>query len=98
MEFGRLPTPAALSGDRMSNEFGTTQEEDRVANEGSRSLSKEERIQVEQIRDLEAEFIAACRSIGASRDLSLAVTHMEDASMRAIRHITASGPKAPPSG
>lgn len=82
----------------MTNEFGTTQEEDRVANEGTRSLSKEERIQVGQIRDLEAEFISACRSIGTSRDLALAITHMEDAAMRAIRHVTTSGPKAPPVG
>lgn len=80
----------------MANEFGHTQSEDRVAN-GKRVLSKEETIQVEQIRDLEAEFISACRSIGSSSDLSLAITHMEDAALRAIRHIETSGPKGPPS-
>lgn len=82
----------------MTNEFGTTQDEDRVTNGSPRYLSKEESIQVAQIRDLEAEFISACRSIGTSRDLALAITHMEDASMRAIRHITSSGPKKAPAG
>lgn len=50
------------------------------------------------IKDLGAELIARLHAIGgtdpagdrhASRDLSLAQTHIEDAVMRAVRHITA---------
>lgn len=51
-----------------------------------------------KVKDLGAELIATLHEIGgtspasdrfASRDLSLANTHVEDAVMRAVRHITA---------
>jgi hypothetical protein len=70
----------------MVNEFGTTQDEPSAANE-QRPHSKEEQAQITVFRDLERDFIAACNSIGSSRDLSLAITYCENATMRALRHI-----------
>lgn len=63
-----------------------------------RKLTDVEKQQMEAIKDMGAAFITKCHEIGgtdpagqrpASRDLSLAVTHAEDAVMRAVRHITA---------
>ena len=71
----------------MANEFGTTQDEPSAAHE-QRHISKEEQAQISAFRDLERDFIAACNALGASRDLSLAITYCENATMRAVRHIT----------
>lgn len=61
-----------------------------------RVLSDAEKAQMVKIKDMGAAFIAELHAMGgtagdrfASRDLSLANTHMEDAVMRAVRHITA---------
>lgn len=63
-----------------------------------RVLSDDEKRLMVEIKDLGAAFIAKLHEIGASdpngdrfasRDLSLANTHAEDAVMRAVRHITA---------
>lgn len=63
-----------------------------------RVLSDAEKEQMQQVKDMGAAFIAKLHEIGgtdpngdrfASRDLSLANTHAEDAVMRAVRHITA---------
>lgn len=63
-----------------------------------RTLSDLEKQQMQRMKDLGAEFIATLHAIGgtdpagdrqASRDLSIAQTHAEDAVMRAVRHITA---------
>lgn len=63
-----------------------------------RVLSDAEKAQMQQVKDMGAAFIAKLHEIGgtdpngdrfASRDLSLANTHAEDAVMRAVRHITA---------
>lgn len=68
-----------------------------------RTLSGLEKHQMQKVKDMGAEFIAYLHEIGGtramldsggppppqgSRDLSLAQTHMEDAVMRAVRHIT----------
>ncbi|SMO95987.1 hypothetical protein SAMN06265173_1613 [Thalassovita litoralis] len=62
-----------------------------------RTLTDAEKIQMQDIKDMGATFIAKLHEIGgtdstsdrfASRDLSLANTHVEDAVMRAVRHIT----------
>ena len=76
--------------------------DDRTANNAVRHqyrvLSDEEKAQMQEIKDLGAAFIAKLHEVGgtdpngdrfASRDLSLANTHAEDAVMRAVRHITA---------
>lgn len=63
-----------------------------------RVLSPDEKMQMSEIKDMGAAFIAKLHEIGgtdpttdrfASRDLSLANTHIEDAVMRAVRHVTA---------
>lgn len=63
-----------------------------------RVLSDTEKAQMQEVKDMGAAFIAKLHEIGAtdpsgdrfaSRDLSLANTHAEDAVMRAVRHITA---------
>lgn len=62
-----------------------------------RLLNETEKAQMLRIKDIGAAFIAELHAIGgtleggdrlASRDLSLAATHVEDAVMRAVRHIT----------
>lgn len=75
--------------------------DDRTANNAVRHqyrvLSEAEKAQMVEIKDLGAAFIAKLHEIGgtepggdrfASRNLSLANTHAEDAVMRAVRHIT----------
>lgn len=60
-------------------------------------LSDEEKMQMDTVKELGADFITILHKIGGSdpangqmksRDLSLAQTHIEDAVMRATRHIT----------
>jgi hypothetical protein len=62
-----------------------------------RVLSDAEKAQMQAIKDMGAAFIAKLHEIGetdpngermGSRDLALALTHTEDAVMRAVRHIT----------
>lgn len=75
--------------------------DERVTNNSARqtyrTLSEMEKAQVDSLKELGAMFIGLCHEIGGtdpdgerlgSRDLSLAVTHVEDAVMRAVRHIT----------
>ena len=85
----------------MSNHVDSTSDERTVNNavrHKYRTLTDAEKAQMQAIKDLGAEFIAKLHEIGgtdpegdrfASRDLSLANTHAEDAVMRAVRHITA---------
>lgn len=63
-----------------------------------RTLSDAEKARMTEVKDIGAAFIRLLHEIGstdptgdkfASRDLSLANTHAEDAVMRAVRHITA---------
>jgi hypothetical protein len=62
-----------------------------------RVLGDAEKAQMLRVKDAGAAFVALLHEIGgsdpggdrqASRDLSLAQTHAEDAVMRAVRHIT----------
>lgn len=62
-----------------------------------RALSDYEKAQVETVKQFGERFVDLLHTIGgtapegarmASRDLSLAQTHIEDAVMRAVRHIT----------
>lgn len=75
--------------------------DDRTANNAVRHqyrvLSDDEKALMVRVKDTGAAFIALLHEIGgtetggdrfASRDLSLANTHAEDAVMRAVRHIT----------
>lgn len=58
-----------------------------------RVLNDEEKASVDHLKGLGAEFIARCEAHRdhrpeAGREFSLAITHMEDAVMRAVRGIT----------
>lgn len=70
--------------------------DDRTANNAVRHqyrvLSDDEKVQMQAIKDMGAEFIRYLDEItplGRSRDIQLAVDHIEDATMRAVRHVTA---------
>ena len=84
----------------MTDRINSTSNE-RTANNSTRQsfrkLSDLEKVQVDAIKADGAAMIAYLHEIGgtdpngerlASRDLSLAVTHIEDAVMRAVRHVT----------
>lgn len=67
--------------------------DDRTANNAVRHtyrvLSDEEKAQMVRFKDMGAAFIAECRAIGQSRELSLAITNAEQAVMWAVKHVTA---------
>ncbi len=54
-----------------------------------RVLSDSEKAQMKQLKDMGLAFVETCNSIGRSRELSLAVTKIEEAVMWAVKHITA---------
>lgn len=75
--------------------------DDRTENNSTRQvyrlLSEVERAQIDQVKATGDALIAQLHEIGgtdpqgermASRDLALALTHIEDGVMRAVRHIT----------
>jgi hypothetical protein len=53
-----------------------------------RVLSDAEKAQMLDLKDLGAAFIAKCQEIGASREMSLAITNAEQAVMWAVKHVT----------
>ncbi|MCB1537338.1 MAG: hypothetical protein KDJ44_22175 [Rhodoblastus sp.] len=53
-----------------------------------RVLTDEEKEAVVALKDKGAEFIALCQSRGASRELSIAITKIEEAVMWAVKHVT----------
>lgn len=76
--------------------------DERTINNGVRHqyrvLTDAEKALMVEVKDLGEAFLAKLHEIGgtdpasgrmASRDLALAQTHVEDATMRAVRHITA---------
>lgn len=85
----------------MPETFDSTDDK-RTGNNATRKtyrvLTDQEKADIQTVKDLGQDFINALHRIGGSdeggdrfgsRDLSLANTHMEDAVMRAVRHITA---------
>ena len=66
--------------------------DDRIANNVMRHeyrvLSEEEKAQMKGIKDLGLEFVRLCNQIGKSRELSLAITKMEEAVMWGVKHVT----------
>lgn len=54
-----------------------------------RVLSDEEKAQMQQIKDLGLQMHELLDSIGASRELSLAKTKLEESVMWGVKHITA---------
>lgn len=49
-------------------------------------------MQLKELKDLAADFIALCRKTGSSRELSLAITNMQQAEFWACQHITGPAP------
>lgn len=66
--------------------------DDRTANNAVRHayrvLTYEEKAHMVALKDIGAQFIAKCQEIGASRELSLAITDAEQAVMWAAKHVT----------
>ena len=65
---------------------------DRTANNAVRHqyrvLSDVEKAQVKDLKDLGATFLTKCDQIGGSREMALAKTKIEEAVMRAVKHVT----------
>ena len=59
-----------------------------VMRHGYRALNKDESEQMLQVKDVGLAFHDLCEKIGASRELSLAKTKIEEAVMWAVKHIT----------
>jgi hypothetical protein len=53
-----------------------------------RVLTDAEKVQMKSIKDTGLDFIQQCNMIGQSRELSLAITKMEEAVMWAVKHVT----------
>lgn len=69
-----------------------SESDDRTANNAVRHtyrvLTEEEKAQMVNLKDIGAEFIYRCNMIGQSRELSLAITKVEEAVMWAVKHVT----------
>jgi hypothetical protein len=63
--------------------------ENDVVRQEYRKLTDDEKLAVKTVKGIGQNFIDACNFIGDSRELSLAVTNMEQAVMWAVKHITA---------
>lgn len=88
--------------DAINAEYVESTSDERVINNSTRQnyrvLSDEKKNDVNEVKALGADFVALLHRVGgtpnnpdahfASRDLALANTHIEDAVMRAVRHIT----------
>ncbi|MGL4634922.1 MAG: DUF7681 family protein [Beijerinckiaceae bacterium] len=75
-----MQTVDSASDDRIANN---------VVRHAYRVLSDEEKAQMVDLKDMGAAFIAKCHDIGKSRELSLAVTKIEEAVMWSVKHVTA---------
>ena len=62
--------------------------ENNVMRHKYRTLTEEEKINMERIKDTGLFFVRQCHVLGNSRELSLAITKMEEAVMWAVKHIT----------
>jgi len=76
----------------MSDAFKSTDDQ-RTSNNTMRhqyrTLSDEEKQQMQSLKDLGLQFITLCDDIGESRELSLGKTKAEEAVMWACKHVTA---------
>ena len=70
---------SSISDDRTANN---------VMRHEYRILSDEEKLQMKAIKDLGVEFVILCHGIGKTRELSIAITKMEEAVMWAVKAVT----------
>ena len=80
MDFDHAATPASFPSDADARAAVRTD---------YRVLTESERGQIVALKAAAAAFIALCREIGASREMSLAITNAEQAAMWAVKHVTA---------
>jgi hypothetical protein len=70
----------------------SSESDDRVVNNVVRHeyrvLNETEKRQMLEIKDMGLAFIEKCNEVGKSRELSLAITKIEEAVMWAVKHIT----------
>ena len=59
-----------------------------VTRQEYRELSDEEKARIKELKATGTEFISQCNAAGKSRELSLAITKMEEAVMWAVKGIT----------
>lgn len=75
-----MPEPIdSASDDRTSNN---------AVRHTYRVLSDHEKSQMTALKDKGAEFIGLCQSVGDSRELSIAITKIEEAVMWSVKHVT----------
>lgn len=75
----------------MSEQFNSASErrvENNAMRHNYRTLNESEKAQMQSIKDLGLWFVNICDCIGASRELSLAKTKIEEAVMWAVKHVT----------
>lgn len=88
---GEAPTTDSAGHVTNVGEFPSTSDQ-RVTNNAMRhqyrTLSPEEKASMQEIKDMGLAFWEKVNLLGNSRDTALAKTHIEDAVMRAVRHIT----------
>lgn len=75
----------------MTDTFNSTDDkrtENNVLRHEYRPLANEEKEQVKKIKDLGLELLNYIKNLGSSRELSLAATKTEEATMWAVKHIT----------
>lgn len=74
-----MPEVSSVSDDRVVNN---------VVRHAYRVLSDDEKATMLKMKDLGLDFIQLCEATGKSRELSLAVTKIEEAVMWAVKHVT----------
>jgi hypothetical protein len=60
---------------------------DEPASNADKVMSREQQMLLTEFQGLETDFVNLCNRIGKSRELSLAITNMEQAGMWALRHV-----------
>jgi hypothetical protein len=89
-----IPAPVPQAGQQglQAGQQIDSASNDRTANNVMRHeyrvLTEDEKAQMKSLKDIGASFVSACDSLGASRELSLAKTNIEQAVMWAVKHLT----------
>lgn len=80
-----------MPDNRSAQHFPSTDDRratENVMRHAYRKLSDEEKAAMERVKDLGEAFFLLCGELGASRELSLAKTKIEEAVFWACKHIT----------
>lgn len=82
MKMNQPKTADSAGDDRTLNN------QDNTVRHNYRQLTDDEKKQMVLLKDHGLAFIQACRAIGTSRELALAITKAEEAVMWGVKHIT----------